>query len=777
MTRVRMRGTRRLVVSFVATALIASWTVAVPAAHAFTACAPGCPVVANEADYSVSYSPAGTKLSVNGADGVLAGDSGPSTTVVDLQDTPDVPGTNVVTTLQGFTVTINSNGSFSYKADPSFSGVDSFDYYIWDSTNHDNYDINTVYITVVPVVVNDSYGITAGHTLIVAAPGVTGNDLGVDPTSLTFDVSSANGGLINDRGNGGFDYTPPPHFTGVDTFSYDIWDLDTDNDYTGVVSVWVFGTATTVPDPPTGVVATTGNGPATVAFTPPLNDGGTAITAYAAACTSTNGGATAAASGTASPLVVTGLTNGDNYACTVTATNSVGTSAPSAPSNVFVPTTVPDPPTGVVATTGNGSASVAFTPPLNDGGTAITAYAAACTSTNGGATAAASGTASPLVVTGLTNGDNYACTVTATNSVGTSAPSAPSNVFVPTTVPDPPTGVVATTGNGSASVAFTPPLNDGGTAITAYAAACTSTNGGATAAASGTASPLVVTGLTNGDNYACTVTATNSVGTSAPSAPSSVFTPLGCTSACVSVGDQSMLEGDAGMHTMTFPVTLSMPAATTVTVQYAVRGITATGGTSSAPGVDFLLKNGTVTFKPNTTTGKTPTKINVTVTVYGDTNAEPDETFGVTLSNPTGGYTLGRNVGTGTILNDDGVASGTTIGIGDSSIVNAASGNQKLGVPVALSRTMASTVSVHYTVTPSSASYSAKAGGGSDFGGTLTGTLKFAAGTKQMMINVPIWSDPNADPDELFTITLSGLVGTGVTMLRSQSTQVILGGY
>ena len=95
------------------------------------------------------------------------------------------------------------------------------------------------------------------------------------------------------------------------------------------------------------------------------------------------------------------------------------------------------------------------------------------------------------------------------------------------TKPGVPSGVLATAGNGQASVAFTPPASDGGSAITGYTVTATDTttpgNGGQTA--SGTGSPIVVTGLTNGDRYTFTVTATNAVGTGAASAASSAVTP------------------------------------------------------------------------------------------------------------------------------------------------------------------------------------------------------------------------------------------------------------
>jgi len=95
------------------------------------------------------------------------------------------------------------------------------------------------------------------------------------------------------------------------------------------------------------------------------------------------------------------------------------------------------------------------------------------------------------------------------------------NLLTPT-VPDPPTGVSASAGNAQATVSFSAPANNGGAAITSYTA--TSSPGGFTA--SGSSSPLTVTGLTNGTSYTFTVYATNSVGNSSNSSPSSSVTPV-----------------------------------------------------------------------------------------------------------------------------------------------------------------------------------------------------------------------------------------------------------
>ncbi len=270
---------------------------------------------------------------------------------------------------------------------------------------------------------------------------------------------------------------------------------------------------TTAPGAPAITTVTTSDGQATVSFTPPASNGGIAITQYTV--TSSPGGFTA--SGASSPVTVTGLTDGTPYTFTATATNIAGTGPASVASAAVTPTGLPGVLTITSVTAGNTQVSVAFNPPANNGGSPITTYTA--TSTPG--TLKKTGISSPLVVSGLTNGTTYTCKVTATNANGAGAASAASTPVTPATVPGAPSISSVTGGDQQVTVNFAPPASNGGRAITGYQVIASP--GGSTV--SGTVSPIIVTGLTNGQSYTFTVRAINAMGVGLPSAPSAAIAP------------------------------------------------------------------------------------------------------------------------------------------------------------------------------------------------------------------------------------------------------------
>ena len=104
-------------------------------------------------------------------------------------------------------------------------------------------------------------------------------------------------------------------------------------------------------------------------------------------------------------------------------------------------------------------------------------------------------------------------------------------------------------------------------------------------------------------------------------------------------------EGNSGTAAFTFTVTRGGSTAGTGSVAWAVAG----SGASPADAADFggSLPGGTVSFAAGQTS-KT-----ITIQVKGDTLAEADQGFSVTLSSPVGG-TIATASATGTIRNDDG---------------------------------------------------------------------------------------------------------------------------
>ena len=158
----------------------------------------------------------------------------------------------------------------------------------------------------------------------------------------------------------------------------------------------------------------------------------------------------------------------------------------------------------------------------------ITAAVSAGTWTLGGTTSkpGVSGTATFTNLTATSTAAVTGATIAFASTGLTGVTSGTFNIVAPATAPGAPTiGTATATSNTTASVTFTAPVSNGGSAITGYTVTTSPAGGTGT----GTTSPISVTGLTFGTAYTFTITATNIVGTSSASATSNSVTPTYCT--------------------------------------------------------------------------------------------------------------------------------------------------------------------------------------------------------------------------------------------------------
>ncbi|MEY5049837.1 MAG: hypothetical protein RLZZ175_3196 [Bacteroidota bacterium] len=265
---------------------------------------------------------------------------------------------------------------------------------------------------------------------------------------------------------------------------------------------------------PTNVTATPDYGFANIAFIAPKE----VVSSY----TVTSLPDSIKATGTTSPITVNGLTRGKQYSFIVTANYTNGKSPASTPSTVVMikDSVAPLAPKNVVATAGYNSATITYNAPLDNGSPVTTKYIITSNPDNHIVTTSSTS----AIMSNLTAGVSYTFTVAAINSIDTSLSSIPSNsvVIKAFTEPSEPLNVTAIAPNKSmATVSFTTPLDNGGKTITNYIVTSTPGN----IIASGTNSPIIVSGLTTGVSYTFTVIAKNSIGDSKPSLPSNIAIP------------------------------------------------------------------------------------------------------------------------------------------------------------------------------------------------------------------------------------------------------------
>ena len=197
-------------------------------------------------------------------------------------------------------------------------------------------------------------------------------------------------------------------------------------------------------------------------------------------------------------------------------------------------------------------------------------------------------------------------------------------------------------------------------------------------------------------------------------------------------------EGDSGSTAFVFTVNRTGNLTNVSTVDYTVAG----SGTSLTDDSDFVggvSPSGTISFAAN------EASTTVTINVNGDTDFEPDETFTIALSNPTGGSTIVTATAIGTITNDDSASV---------SIANTTNGLENNGGTVTdgvltISQTFAtaSNTVVTYNITGTASS----GADFTDFGNTAT----INAGDFSTEITVPVLEDTTVEGNETVIITLT----------------------
>ncbi|HXC79179.1 MAG TPA: fibronectin type III domain-containing protein [Candidatus Acidoferrum sp.] len=286
-------------------------------------------------------------------------------------------------------------------------------------------------------------------------------------------------------------------------------------------------TPSILPGAPTGVTAAASNQQATINWTAPVPNGGAAVSGYTVTpFIGTNAGTPTQVAAPTTTATISGLTNLTTYTFQVTATNTSG-AGPAGTSNAVTPAVTPQAPTNVGATAGDQQVTVNWTPP-DPGGSSITAYTITpYIGGSAGTPVGAGASATSVIVIGLTNGTAYTFQIYAANSyghgfVGTSPAATPAGP------PSVPTNITATSGNGSATVTWGAPTDNGGSTITGYTVTpVLNGNAGTPVVVGGSVYSTPVTGLTNGSTYTFQVFATNAVGngTAGASTPLMVGTP------------------------------------------------------------------------------------------------------------------------------------------------------------------------------------------------------------------------------------------------------------
>ena len=131
------------------------------------------------------------------------------------------------------TATIDAAGNYTYTPNSGFTGEDSFTYTVCDDQSPVSCDVATVYVEVIPDLVNGNnppiadpdYGVTYADTPIMGS--LVSNDNDPDGDNLVINTTPTSGptnGILTINPDGTYTYTPNSGFTGMDMFMYEVCD-------------------------------------------------------------------------------------------------------------------------------------------------------------------------------------------------------------------------------------------------------------------------------------------------------------------------------------------------------------------------------------------------------------------------------------------------------------------------------------------------------------------------------------------------------------------------
>ncbi len=215
----------------------------------------------------------------------------------------------------------------------------------------------------------------------------------------------------------------------------------------------------------------------------------------------------------------------------------------------------------------------------------------------------------------------------------------------------------------------------------------------------------------------------------------------------LSIADNSVTEGNSGTTNLVFTVTRANGSAGAVDATWTI----SFGAGDNANAADLAAAQaltGTVSFADGETSKQ------ISVGINGDLEIEPNETFTITLSAPTGGATLADAVATGTIITDDFTPVPGTLSINDVSVNEGNAGSTNATFTVTRSGGDDGAVSATWTLGFGTAD-------AADFanGQATSGTVNFADGEISKTITIAIAGDTVMEANETYTVTLSAPTG------------------